>query len=61
MIILEGVNLPHPRFPWCNMLVPWKALNGRHITTAQCANGVEWKIWQLAEEEMWESMGRDFQ
>ena len=35
VVILEEGNLPHPRYQWCNMLVPWQALNGRHITTAQ--------------------------
>ena len=49
VIILEEGNLPHPQCPKCNMLVPCKALNGRHVTTAQCTKEVEWKIWQLAE------------
>ena len=39
VIILEDGNLPHPQCPLCNILVPWKALNGRHIATAQCAKG----------------------
>ena len=34
VIILEEGNIPHPR---CNILMSWKALNGRHVTTAQCA------------------------
>ena len=34
VIILEEGNLPHPRFPHCNMLLPWRALNGRHLATA---------------------------
>ena len=33
MVILEEVNLPHPWFPLCDMLVPWKALNGTHQCT----------------------------
>ena len=34
VIILEEGNLPHPRCSWCNILVPWQALNGRHLVTA---------------------------
>ena len=30
MVILEEGNLPHPRCPLCDMLVPWRALNGTH-------------------------------
>ena len=36
-------------------------MNGWHMTTAQCDKGVEWKRWRLTEEEMRESMDRDFQ
>ena len=28
VIILEEGNLPHPICPRCDMLVPWRALNG---------------------------------
>ena len=35
VIILEEVNLTHPRCPWCEILVPWRALNRQHLTTAQ--------------------------
>ena len=38
----------------CVMLVPWRALNRRHLVTAQCARGEERKIRWLAEEELWE-------
>ena len=34
MVILEEGNLPHPRCPLCDILVPWKALNGTHRSTA---------------------------
>ena len=34
VVILEKGNLPHPQFPLCDMLVPWKALNGMHKRTA---------------------------
>ena len=61
IIILEEGNLPHPRWPRCDMLVPWKALKGRHVTTAQCAKWCEWKIKRLVEEEMQESAEIYFQ
>ena len=40
------------------MLVPWRTLNGRHPTTAQCARGAEKKRQRLAEEEFRESTER---
>ena len=61
VIILKEVNLPHPRCPWCEMLVPWKSLNGQHVTTAQCDKGVECKRRWLAAEEMRDITVRDFQ
>ena len=36
IIILEEVNLPHPWCSQCEMQVPWSALSGRHLLTAQC-------------------------
>ena len=36
VVMLEEVNLPHPRCLRCDMQVPRKALNGRHLGTAQC-------------------------
>ena len=39
MVILEEGNTPHPQCPRFNMLVPWHALNGRPLATAQCARG----------------------
>ena len=41
MVIREKGNLPHPRLPSCDMLVPWSALNGHHPNIAQYANGVK--------------------
>ena len=35
MILGEG-NLPHPWFPLCDMLVPWRSLNRLHRCIAQC-------------------------
>ena len=32
VVILEEGNLPHPRCPLCDMMVPWKAMNGTHVT-----------------------------
>ena len=37
------------------------ALNGQHVTTAQCFKVAEQKRWWLAEQEMRESMERAFQ
>ena len=52
VIILEEGNLPHPRCENCDMLVPWRALNGRHKNTGMCKSGVERKRWRLAEAEI---------
>ena len=42
------------------MLVPRRALNGRHPATAKCARGAERKRQWLAEAEMRESSERAF-
>ena len=60
MVIPEEGNIPHPRFPLCDMLVPWKALNGTHKRTAQCTRGEEWKRHRLAAAEEREVTTRDF-
>ena len=39
VIILEEGNLPHPRCEECDMLVPWRSLNGRHKATDMCKSG----------------------
>ena len=57
LIILEEVNLPYPRCPQCDMLVPWRVLNGRHHATAQCKMGAEQKRRRMAEAELRDSMG----
>ena len=42
--VLDFLNhLPHPRCTRCGMLVPRRALNGRHPVTDQCARGAERK------------------
>ena len=51
VIIVEDGPHPHPRFPFCGMLVPWTSLNYRHPSTAQCAKGEEWKRLRLVTEE----------
>ena len=61
MVILEGENLPHQRFPRCGMLVPWRPLNGSHLAIAQCVRGEEQKRGCLAEEEVRENLERAFQ
>ena len=61
MIILEEENLPHPRCPRCDILVPWQSLKGRHISTAKCTKGAERKRRRMAKEDMQESAGRAFQ
>ena len=43
------------------MLVPWRALNGRHLVTAHCTKGEEIKQLRMAEEEIRESAERAFQ
>ena len=47
VVILEEGNLPHPRCPLCDMMVPWKALNGTHRHTAQCIQVAKRKRRQL--------------
>ena len=56
-----GEKTPPPTVPLCNMLVPWRTLNGRHLTTPQCARGAERKRRRLAEEELRKSMEKAFQ
>ena len=57
-VILEEGNLPHPRCARCDILVPRRALNGRHPDTAQCARGAEQKRRRHAEAETRESLER---
>ena len=40
---------------------PWSDLNRRHLFTIKCARGAERKRRRLAEEELRESLGREFQ
>ena len=61
VIILEEGNLPHPRCSQCDMMVPWRALNGKHHDTAMCRSGEEQKRWWVAETELGESTERAFE
>ena len=60
VVMLEEGNLPHPRCPRCDLQVPRKALNGRHLGTAQCKKGAERKQRRLAEKETREKSERAF-
>ena len=51
VVMLEEGNFPHPRCARFYMKVPRKALNGRHLGTAQCEKGAEQKRRRLAETE----------
>ena len=61
VIILEEGNLPHPRCPRCDILVPWRSLNGRHKSTAMCRSGAERKRRRLVETEVRESTEMAFE
>ena len=61
VIILEEGNLPHPRCENCDMLVPWRSLNGRHKDKAMCRSGAERKRRQDTAAEVRESAERDFE
>ena len=60
MVMLEEGNSPHPRYARCDMQVPQKALNGRHLGTAQCAKGLERKRQWLDETETRENLEQSF-
>ena len=50
VIKMEGKQ-PHQRCHMCNILVPWRSLNGQHQRTVQCKNGADQRRWRLAAEE----------
>ena len=61
VIILEEGNLPHPRCEECDMLVPWRSLNGRHKSTAMCKSGAIKKQRRETETEIREITERAFE
>ena len=60
MVILEEGNFPHPRCPLCDIMVPWRALNGTHCHTVQCKRGTQRKRRRLASEDERENTARSF-
>ena len=60
VVILEEGNLPHPRCPMCEMLVPCQALNRIHWRTAQCKKVEERERRRLSEEEERAVIYREF-
>ena len=61
VVIMEEVNLPHPKCPRCDILFHRWALNESHSATDQCSRGVERKRWRLAEAELRESSEKAFE
>ena len=61
VVILEEGNLPIPRCPRCDLQVPRRALNGRHLGTNKCRTGAERKLRRLAAAEGGGSVGEGFQ
>ena len=60
VVMLEERNPPLPGCPRCDLQVPRKALNGRHLGTLQCKKGAERKRRRLAEMETREKSERAF-
>ena len=61
VIILEEGTLPHPRCEECDMLVPWRSLNGRHKDTEMCRSEAVKKRRRDTETEIRESTERAFE
>ena len=61
MVNLEEGNSPHPWCARCNIQFPRRALNGRHLGTAQCLKGAERKRRRLAEAETRENSEQGFE
>ena len=60
MVILEEGNLPHQRCLLCDMLLPWKYLNGMNRRTSNFTPVAERKRRWLAADEEREVTARDF-
>ena len=56
VVMLEEGDLPHPRCPQCDLQVLRRALNGRHLGTAQCKKGAERKRRRLLETKTRENL-----
>ena len=61
MVMMEEGNFPHLWCAKCDMQVPQKALNGRHLGTVQCAKRAERKRRRLAETKTRENLERSFE
>ena len=61
VFILDEGNLPHPQCTQYNIMVPRRALNGRHSAKSQSSRGTERKRRRLAEAELRESSERAFE
>ena len=61
MVIMEEGSTTHPRRTRLQILVPRKALKGRHSATAQCTRGVELNRRRLVEVDLRESSERGFE
>ena len=57
----KELNLPHPWFPHCDILVPWVALEDSHPNTSQFTKEKYQKRQRLAEENIQISAERSFQ
>ena len=51
IVILEEGKRPYPRYPQCEMFVPQKSLNGRHLVTEFFRQIMESKWIHLEEDE----------
>ena len=60
VVIVEEVNLPHPQFPHCDMLLLWAVLNGHHPNTTEFTKGVERKWYIMVVYDIQESTKRYF-
>ena len=58
VVMLKEGNFSHPWCAKCDMQVPRRALNGRHLGIAQCAKGAERKRRRLEETETREKSER---
>ena len=52
IVITEEGNHPYPRYPDCNMFVPWVLISIHHSTNAICTWGADQKRQMMSEEEV---------